>query len=63
VESGEELFSIEWRDDDSVWYSISAFSRPRLWLVRLAYPVARRLQRRFAVESLVVMERAVRERA
>jgi uncharacterized protein (UPF0548 family) len=59
VESGEELFAIEWRDDDSVWYSISAFSRPRFWLVRLAYPIARRLQRRFAVDSLAAMARAV----
>jgi len=63
VENGEELFAIEWRDDDSVWYSIAAFSRPRHWLVRLGYPLARRLQKRFAVESLAVMERTVRERA
>lgn len=61
VERGEELFSIEWREDDSVWYEISAFSRPRLWLVRLGYPVARHLQKRFGVDSLAALERAVRE--
>jgi uncharacterized protein (UPF0548 family) len=62
VESGEERFLIEWREDDSVWYEISAFSRPRHWLVRFGYPVVRHLQKRFGVESLAVMERAVRER-
>ena len=34
-ESGEERFLIEWLDDDSVWYDLQAFSRPRHWLARL----------------------------
>jgi len=49
---GEERFTIEWRaSDDSVWYDLYAFSRPAHPLARLGYPVARRLQRRFARES------------
>jgi uncharacterized protein (UPF0548 family) len=60
VESGEERFSIEWQsNDDSVWYDLLAFSRPRYWLTRLAYPLARRMQRRFARESLATMKQLV----
>jgi uncharacterized protein (UPF0548 family) len=62
VECGEERFSVEWREDDSVWYDLTAFSRPRHPLVRLGYPLARRLQKRFALQSLAAMERAVRQR-
>lgn len=47
VERGEERFSVELLADGSVWYDVRAFSRPRFWPVRLAYPLARRLQRRF----------------
>lgn len=60
VESGEERFSVEWRDDDSVWYDLLAFSRPRHWLARLGYPLTRRTQRRFALDSLAAMTAAVR---
>ena len=60
VESGEERFSIEWnREDNSVWYDLLAFSRPRHPLVRLLRPYARVLQRRFARDSLAAMARAV----
>ncbi|HXD32399.1 MAG TPA: DUF1990 domain-containing protein [Pyrinomonadaceae bacterium] len=52
VEKGEERFTIELHEDGSVWYDILAFSRPNLLLVRMGYPLARRLQRRFARESL-----------
>jgi len=55
VECGEERFTVEWHTDDSVWYDIFAFSRPRHPLVRLGRPYARRLQKRFARESLAVM--------
>ena len=52
VESGEERFLIEWdRSDDSVWYDILAFSRPRHVLARLGYPFVRRTQKRFARSS------------
>ena len=52
AESGEERFLIEWdRTDDSVWYDLLAFSRPRHPLARLGYPFTRRTQRRFARDS------------
>jgi uncharacterized protein (UPF0548 family) len=58
--SGEERFLIEWdREDDSVWYDILAFSRPRHVLVRLGYPWVRRVQKRFGRESAAAMCRAV----
>ncbi|HJQ99099.1 MAG TPA: DUF1990 domain-containing protein [Candidatus Polarisedimenticolaceae bacterium] len=52
VECGEERFLVEWLEDDSVWYDIFAFSKPRHPLVRLTSPLARVLQKRFARESL-----------
>lgn len=51
VECGEERFLIEWAEDGSVWYDLRAFSRPRRLLIRLGYPLARRLQKRFARDS------------
>ena len=53
VGSGEERFLVEWdRNDDSVWYDILAFSRPRHQMVQVCRPYARRLQKRFAKESM-----------
>jgi uncharacterized protein (UPF0548 family) len=52
VERGEERFLIEWLPDDSVWYDILAFSKPRHPLVRLSDPLARLLQKQFARDSL-----------
>lgn len=60
VEEGEELFCVEQQVDGTVWYELRAFSRPRFWPVRLAKPFARGLQRRFAVESKLAMQAAVR---
>ena len=51
VECGEERFLIEWMDDDSVWYDILAFSKPRHPLVRMSAPLARMLQKRFVRDS------------
>jgi uncharacterized protein (UPF0548 family) len=59
VERGEERFSVEYHASGEVWYDLRAFSRPRYWPVRLAYPLARRLQRRFIAESLAAMRKAV----
>jgi len=60
VECGEERFIVRWnRDDDSVWYEILAFSKPRHPLVRLSFPLARRLQKRFVRESLQKMAKEV----
>jgi len=58
VESGEERFVVEHHaDDNSVWYDILAFSRPRHPLVRLSFPLARMLQKRFAHHSQLRMLR------
>ena len=46
-ESGEESFIVDKRDDDSVWLSIRAFSRPSTWYYRLAWPVLRFQQAKF----------------
>ncbi len=59
VEQGEEFFSIEQWADDTVWYRVEAFSRPRYWPVRLAAPLARRLQRKFVRDSKAAMVQAV----
>jgi uncharacterized protein (UPF0548 family) len=58
VERGEELFSVEHHVDDTVWYELRAFSRPRFWMARLGHPLARGLQRRFQRESRDAMIRA-----
>ena len=62
VECGEERFLIEWLPDDTVWYDILAFSRPRHPLVKLGYPLARKLQKQFARESLNRMKLAADSR-
>jgi uncharacterized protein (UPF0548 family) len=59
VECGEERFLVEWLDDDSVWYDLRAFSRPRFWMTRVGKPLTRRLQRRFAMMSKAAMVAAV----
>ena len=59
VEYGEERFLVEWREDNSVWYEILAFSCPAYWLMKLGYPLVRRLQKRFAADSLRAMVKAV----
>ena len=60
VECGEERFVIEFLEDNSVWYDIYAFSHPQHPLVRLGFPIARMLQKRFVRESLSVMRKASR---
>jgi len=58
AERGEERFTIEWhKTDDTIWYDILAFSRPNQFLVKLGFPLARRLQKRFASDSLAAMAR------
>jgi uncharacterized protein (UPF0548 family) len=51
---------VEWRrEDDSVFYDLYALSRPNHPIAWLGYPLARRLQRRFAKNSLQAMVRAI----
>ena len=56
VEKGEELFSVEWLPDGSVWYVVRAFSKPRFWLARFGYPLARWYQRKFVRASQQAMK-------
>jgi uncharacterized protein (UPF0548 family) len=61
---GEERFSIVWNEsDDSVYYEILAFSRPRQWQARLAWPLSRMLQRKFARDSMAAMKHAASRQA
>jgi uncharacterized protein (UPF0548 family) len=60
VECGEERFTIELHQDNSVWYDLYAFSRPQHRLAKLGFPFARMLQKRFARESLAAMVAASR---
>ena len=51
AECGEELFLVEKTEDGAVRYIIKAFSRPRIWMARLGYPIARAQQRKFVRDS------------
>lgn len=55
AERGEERFSVEWSADDTVWYDLRAFSQPRHVLARIAYPVTRAYQKKFARASKAAM--------
>jgi uncharacterized protein (UPF0548 family) len=57
-ERGEERFTVEFNADQTVWYDLYAFSQPST-LARLAYPLARVLQKRFATDSKTAMQKAV----
>jgi uncharacterized protein (UPF0548 family) len=43
-ERGEEAFVVEHRDDDTVAFTLTAFSRPAWWIVRVTGPIARAVQ-------------------
>ena len=58
VEMGEERFMVELDNEGVVWYDILAYSRPRHPLVRLMYPLARKMQRRFVRDSQSAMRLA-----
>jgi uncharacterized protein (UPF0548 family) len=60
AESGEERFSVERESrDDSVWYDLLAFSRPRAISAKAAFPLTRWLQHRFREDSKRAMLKAV----
>ncbi|GGD84469.1 DUF1990 family protein [Microbacterium murale] len=42
VVSGEELFEIEWRDDDEVWFTVRAFDAPNALLYRMFRALVKR---------------------
>jgi len=59
AEMGEERFTVEFHpDDESVWYDLYAFSRPQP-LARLVYPFTRALQKKFASDSKLAMQKSV----
>jgi len=63
AERGEERFSVEFNLlNQSVTYGLYAFSQPNT-LARLAYPLTRSLQKRFAQDSRTAMKNAVQERS
>jgi uncharacterized protein (UPF0548 family) len=51
-ESGEEAFMIEYHDDDTVTFTITAFSRPATPLAKLAGPLGQIAQRRITARYL-----------
>jgi uncharacterized protein (UPF0548 family) len=62
-ECGEERFTVEWNtSDDSVWYDILAFSHPASLPTRVAYPLTRYIQKRFAKDSQRAMLAATNSR-
>lgn len=54
-ESGEEAFVVEYRDDDSVEVSVTAFSRPATVAARAAGPVGRLIQHRVTQRYLAAL--------
>lgn len=61
VECGEERFLLEWNPEtDVVRYEILAFSRPAHWTTRIGYPLVRRVQKRFARDSVARMQQLCR---
>jgi uncharacterized protein (UPF0548 family) len=60
AERGEERFMIDWdRATDVVTYEILSFSKAGNWKTQIAIPLARRLQKQFATDSLAAMAAAV----
>ncbi|MGW1766177.1 DUF1990 family protein [Streptomyces sp. NPDC002073] len=47
-ELGEESFLVELGEDGTVWFDVTAFSRPGRWYTRLAGPLVPFLQMRYA---------------
>ena len=51
-EQGEERFCVDWREDDAVVLTITAFSRQGTWWSRALAPINRRLQQRYTSRYL-----------
>ncbi len=61
VETGEELFKIFRTEQNEVYFSLTAFSRPRFWAVHWTYPLSRIFQKRFVKDSLQKMKKQTHE--
>ncbi|KAH7294494.1 hypothetical protein KP509_27G003200 [Ceratopteris richardii] len=57
--SGEDMFSIKWEEDDSVWYETLSFSKPATFLSLATYPYVQWKQKLFAKQSSVALLKAV----
>ncbi|NNN20893.1 MAG: DUF1990 domain-containing protein [Acidimicrobiales bacterium] len=57
VETGEEEFLLEMRNDETVWFTIEAHSKPSNTLVALLYPIPNLLQQRATNDYLKSMQR------
>lgn len=59
IECGEELFLVEQDDSGQVWYTLRAFSKPKRWYAKLAYPMMRMFQARFRRDSAQAMKNCI----
>lgn len=59
-ESGEESFVVHRDEEDDVWLTVTAFSRPAAAAVRLAGPLGPAFQRRYARRCGAVLRRLAR---
>lgn len=60
AQSGEESFTVEWRDDDTVVFHLRAFARPASRLVAVGGPLLWRIQAHATTRYLDGVERAAR---
>jgi uncharacterized protein (UPF0548 family) len=58
-EQGEESFVVDLHEDGSVWFTVTAFSRPAAWYTRLAGPLVPVLQHAYARHLGRTLQRAV----
>jgi len=56
AEKGEEAFWISRDKDNNIIYHLYAISKPKFWAAKLAYPITRKYQRKFALESMQQMK-------
>jgi uncharacterized protein (UPF0548 family) len=59
AERGEERFMVGQDPEGTVWFDLTAFSRPRQLLARIFYPLTRRVQLQFGPDSMQAMRRFV----
>ncbi|XP_020699984.1 UPF0548 protein At2g17695 [Dendrobium catenatum] len=57
--AGEERFSVQWDENDRVWYEIFSFSKPAHILSAIGYPYVRLRQKCFARQSTEAMVKHV----
>ncbi len=60
---GEEAFRVDRRADDSVWLTVTAYSRPAVWWIRAGGPLVRVFQRAYALRCGQVLRRLARSGA